>query len=266
MNIIEEPENRLESLLRLAATEPAHRPEFYKLLLQSPLFVLGEAEEAVDDGEKVPEGSNLALLHWEKSDGTTVIPVFTSMQALHDSIDEDESYLEIPARALFKMTLGEELMLNPDSEYGKQLMPAEVESLLSGSVGQQTLERVLEESTEVVIGQPEQYPGQLVDSLTTLFSKHTNVKAAYLGLIHVAEQDDKANLIIGLQGEGDLQVVIQEAGAVAWDITAEEEVVDFIIVEQGDEGIAEYFLNETKPFYDSRWGSKMEPYTEPGKA
>ena len=266
MQIIEEPENRLESLLRLAATEPAHRPEFYKLLLQSPLFVLGEADEAVDEGEQVAQGSNLSLLHWEKPDGSTVIPVFTSLQAMQDSIDADESYLEIPARALFEMTLGEELVLNPDSEFGKELMPAEVESLLSGSVGQQALERVLEESTEIVIGQPEQYPGQLVDSLTTLFSKHVNVKAAYLGLIHDAKQDDQPNLIIGLQGEGDLQAVIQEAGAVTWDTTADEEVVDFIIIEQDDEGIAEYFLNESKPFYDRQWGSRIEPYSDPVKA
>ncbi len=266
MQIIDEPENRLESLLRLAATEPAHRPEFYQLLLQSPLFVLGEAEAVAEDGEQVAQGSNLSLLHWEKADGSTVIPVFTSLQAMYESIDADESYLEIPAQALFEMTLGEELVLNPDSEYGKELMPTEIESLLTGNVGQQALERVVEQSTEVTIGQPEHYPVQLVDSLTTLFSKHDNVSAAYLGLIHDAGQDEHPNLIIALQGEGDLQAVIQEAGAVAWDTTEDEEVVDFIIIEQGDEGIAEYFLNETKPFYERRWGSKMEPYKEPGKA
>ncbi len=264
MNIIDEPENRLESLLRLAATEPAHRPEFNKLLLQSPLFVLGEAEQEANDDGLVPEGSNLGLLHWEKEDGSTVIPVFTSLQAMQDSIEADESYLEIPARALFEMTLGEDLVLNPGSEYGKDLMPAELESLLSGS-SDHAVERVLAQSSEISIGQPEHYPAKLVDSLTTLFSKHDNIAAAYLGLIHDPEHDEQPNLIIGLQGEGDLQAVIQEAGAVAWDTTDDEEVVDFIIIEKGDEGIAEYFLNETEAFYDRHWGARIEPYSDPTK-
>lgn len=266
MNIIDEPENKLESLLRLATTEPAHRPEFCRLLLQSPLFVLGESEEHVEGEQNLVEGSSLSIQHWEKENGSSVIPVFTSLEALQSSIEADESYLEIPAQALFEMTLGSVLMLNPDSEYGKEFLPQEVESLLAGGLGQHAVERTIEQQTEVIIGEPQHYPARLVDSLTTLFSKHSNIKAAYLGLIHDAGQDEQPNLIVGLQGEGDLIAVIQEAGAVAWDTTEEDEAVDFMIIEQGDEGIAEYFFNETRPFYERRWGEKMEPYKEPGQA
>jgi len=266
MNIIDEPENKLESLLRLAASEPAHRPEFCKVLMQSPLLVLGESGDSLEGEKHLEEGSSLSIQHWEQDDGTSVIPVFTSLETLQSSIESDESYLEIPAQALFEMTLGSILMLNPDSEYGKEFLPEEIESLLAGGIGQHAIERTIEHQAEVMIGEPEHYPALLVDSLTTLFSKHNNVKAAYLGMVHDPAQDEQPNLLIGLQGEGDLHAVIQEAGAVAWDTTDEEEVVDFMIIEQGDEGIAEYFFNETKPFYDSRWGSKMEPYSEPGKA
>lgn len=266
MNIIDEPENKLESLLRLATTEPAHRPEFCKVLMQSPLIVLGESGDQLEGEKNLEEGSSLSIQHWEKEDGSSVIPVFTSLEAMQASIEADESYLEIPAQALFEMTLGTILMLNPDSKFGKELLPEEIESLLAGGLGQHAIERTIPEQTEVMIGEPEQYPARLVDSLTTLFSKHNNIKAAYLGLIHDAGQDEQPNLIIGLQGEGDLNAVIQEAGAVAWDTTEEDEAVDFMIIEQGDEGIAEYFFNETKPFYERRWGSKMEPYKEPGQA
>lgn len=266
MNIIEEPENKLEQLLRLAATEPAHRPEFVKVLMASPLFVLGESGDEKEGEKQMAEGSSLSIQHWERDDGTTVIPIFTSLEAMNEVIEADERYLEIPATILFEMTLGEELILNPESEYSKEFLPSEVEVLLAGGLMQEATERLVEEEGEVFIGEPEHYPALLVDSLTTLFSKHRELKSAYLGMIHEIGQEETPNLIIGLLGDTDLESVIQEAATVAWDTTDEDEVVDFMVIEAGDEGISDYFLNECKPFYEGRWGAKMEPYSTPGKA
>lgn len=69
-----ETKNELETLLEQAATEPAHRPAFFRTLLESTVWVPGTAAE----GEAVVEDSALDLQHWEKEDGTTVIPFFTS--------------------------------------------------------------------------------------------------------------------------------------------------------------------------------------------
>jgi len=266
MNIIDEPENQLERLLRLAAKEPAHRPEFYRVLLDSPVFVLGSTDDE-EMGEKyLEEGSALSLVNWQKEDGTSVIPFFSSFDTLQTSIEEDVGYLELPARVLFEMTQGANLIMNPHSEFGKEFLPDEVALLLDDQLGTHSEVRTIEKETEVMMGQPEIYPVQLVDSLTTLFSKHEIVKAAYLGLIHDASQDEQPNLIIGLQGDGDLEAVIHEAGTVAWDTTDEDEVVDFIVLDNENDGIAEYFLNETKPFYEHSWGSKLTTFTEPGQA
>ena len=60
--------NELETLLEQAATEPAHRPAFFRTLLESTVWVPGTAAE----GEQVVEDSALDLLHWEKDDGTSV--------------------------------------------------------------------------------------------------------------------------------------------------------------------------------------------------
>lgn len=263
MIIIDEPENKLEQLLRLSVSEPAHRPEFHQVLMDSSLFVLGETGDQRDGEKLLVEGSSLSLQHWEKEDGSTLIPIFTSLEVMNDVIDTDERYLEIPAETLFEMTLGEVLVLNPESEYSKEFLPAEVETLLAGELVQKTTARSL---GEVMIGNPEQYPALLIDSLTTLFSKHRQLKSAYLGMIHEPGQENKPNLIIGLLGDGDLGVLIQEAATVAWDTLDDGDAVDFMVIEKGDEGIAEYFFNETKPFYEDRWGVKMEPYTTPGKA
>jgi len=266
MNIIEEPESRLETLLRLAATEPAHRPEFCKVLLESNVLVLGSAEQDQPGEKNLQAGSSISLVNWQDESGNEIIPFFSSMDALEASVETDEPYLEMPVSVLFEMTLGEKLIMNPHSEYGKEFYPDEVESLLSTGLIQESLQHMIEEDTEVMLGQPETYPAQLVDSLTTLFSKHANVTAGYLGLIHDASHDEEPNLIIGILGEGDLELVINEAGLVARDTTDDDDVIDFIVVEESDDGISSYFLTETKPFYEHRWGSKMKPYTEPGEA
>ncbi len=125
-------ENKLEEVLRLAADEPAHRPQFYQVLLESQIFVLGTTEQESSDGELGLEaGSKIQLQHWENQDGSPMIPFFSSIEVLRNSIHDDESYLVLPAHSLFEITLGATLFLNPNSDYGKEFLPQEVEHLLS---------------------------------------------------------------------------------------------------------------------------------------
>lgn len=263
MKIIDEPESKLETLLRLAVSEPAHRPEFYQVLLESPLWVLGHADQTADGEQQLDAGSAITIQHWETTTHQTTIPVFTSLEVMQQSIDEDESYLELPARDLFELTLGEVLVLNPDADYSKEFLPDEVAGLLQGEAQQSFMEQVTDSSAEFTISEPESYPDALVDSLTTLFSKHSQIEAAYLGFIQDHKEGSDPNLIIGLQGEGDLETIIREAGLVAMDTTLEEEYIDFVIIEEQDDGISQYFLQQSKPFYERRWGSKIKQYTEP---
>lgn len=127
-------ENSLETSLRLAADEPAHRPEFYRTLLGSTVYILGTA--GVAQGHvNLEAGSNISIAHWQKPDGTPVIPFFSSLPTLQQSIDSEQSYMQIPARSLFEITLGALLFLNPKSPYGKEFLPDEVQLLLSGEIG-----------------------------------------------------------------------------------------------------------------------------------
>ncbi|VFS63970.1 enhanced serine sensitivity protein SseB [Kluyvera cryocrescens] len=65
-----ETKNELETLLEQAATEPAHRPAFFRTLLESTVWVPGTAA----DDQQVVDDSALELQHWEKDDGTSVYP------------------------------------------------------------------------------------------------------------------------------------------------------------------------------------------------
>ena len=62
-------ETRLEELLRLSALEPAHRPEFYKVLMESDIFVLGKPSDSTPPDEEqtvhLEAQSTIDIIHWE---------------------------------------------------------------------------------------------------------------------------------------------------------------------------------------------------------
>ncbi|MGR7921108.1 SseB family protein [Zobellella denitrificans] len=141
-------ENRLEHMLRLAADEPAHRPEFMHVLMDSTVYVLGTA--GADEGTvDLPTGSKIGIQHWERQDGGTAIPFFTSLEILQKSIETEQSYLALPAKALFEMTLGTNLFLNPRSPYGKEFVPEEVKNLLALGIGHAPTQRTVQKETKV---------------------------------------------------------------------------------------------------------------------
>lgn len=260
-------ENRLEEILRLAADEPAHRPQFCEVLLNSQVFLLGTTGEPSTNAEvNLAAGSKIQIQHWEKADGSPVIPFFSSLEVLQKSINSEESYLALPVRALFEMTQGATLILNPKSDYGKEFVPAEVAHLLSIGISQAPSKRVVEKETKVLLGQPSNYPSKMIDSLTQLLAKHGNVKKAYLALMYDASVDEKPHLIIGIEGDGDIEKVMREAGNVAADTAPKGEPVDLYRVKGNESGVSEYFINQTKPFYEKKWGSKLRLWFGSGKA
>lgn len=258
-------ENTLEKSLRLAADEPAYRPDFFRTLLSSTIYVLGTA--GAEEGNVTLEaGSKIAILRWEKQDGTPVIPFFSSLATLQNSIDGEQPYLELSARSLFEMTLGTHLFLNPKAPFGKELFPEEVQHLLSEGIGQKVIERTLQKETKVLLGQPAKYPSEMVDSLTQLLAKHHNVKRAFLALMHDASIDEHPHLVVGIEVDGDFELVLREAGSVAGDTAPDGEPVDLYRISEDESGLSRYFLTQTDPFYERKWGSKLRSFFGFGKA
>lgn len=264
---IENP-NKLELSLERAATEPAHRPEFCQILLESHVYVLGNTGQPPEaHGEiSLEEGDNISIEHWQTPEGKPVIPFFSSLEVLSKAIEHEGSYLQLPVRSLFEMTLGATLFLNPKYDYGKEFVPDEVKNLLDTGVGSPHSTRTIEKETKVLLGQPANYPTQLIDSLTTLFPKHSEVTAAYLALMHDASVDEKPHLLIGLLGKGNMNNAIQAAGVVAGDTAPENEPVDLMVINSNaTEGVSPYFLS-TEPFYERKWGQKLKGFFSSDKA
>ncbi|MEC5318762.1 enhanced serine sensitivity protein SseB [Brenneria populi subsp. brevivirga] len=261
------PQNKLEELLVLAAGEPAHRPAFFQELMDATVFILGRSDELAAEGEQVlAAGGNVEIQHWEKADGSSAIPFFSSLAALQQAVTEEASFLALPARALFELTSGATLFLNPNLPYGKEFLPQEVEHMLSGEGHGFVRQRVVEEDTEVLLSQPAEMPVQMIDSLTQLLTQYRHVRRAFLAQIHEAGEREP-HLLIGLDIDGDdVEEVIRAAGSVASDTLPDERPVDLCLVKEGESGVSHYMTKHTTPFYERKWGSFLREFKGVGRA
>lgn len=243
------PDNPLETALYQAATEPAARPDFYRCLMASDVFIIGRTDHPGDGSKTLEAGATLSIAHMQKPDGTPFIPFFSSLEALGLVLNQEAGYVSMPARDFFEMTRGSTLILNPGLDYGKEFFPNETEALLATGMNHVTSERVVQQATKVLLGQPANYPSDMVASLSRLLARYPAIQAAYLCLMSDAGADADPVLVVGLEGEGDITAAMKEAGAVAADTAPRGEPVDFVVVERGEGGISGYFTESVEPFY-----------------
>lgn len=262
----EEYGNALEKALQLAAHEEASRPAFYKILLESSVYVIGHTDGPTGEAKVFQPGEELTIDNWQGSDGREIIPFFSSLNALKKGIEHEVEYLELPARALFEITSGSTLVLNPRLDYGKEFSPREISALLSGETPNLIERREIKEQTRVRIGQPANYPFKMVASLRSFFITRTNVKAAYLALMHNPSLDDKPHLIVGIEADGDVEEILREAGTMIGGTVPDGDPVDMLNIKRGEPGVSQYFLKNVNPFYKRSLGIKLKSLFTSGHA
>ena len=127
------PQNELEQCLMRAASETSAQKEFYQKLLWNQLYVLTTEDDAIKEGLQTLEtDTTVQFVTFE--DGQ--IPVFTSTNRFFDKgvIKEEVPYMSLKGQDLFELAKGATFVLNPYSDYGKELIPEEIENLLNGTI------------------------------------------------------------------------------------------------------------------------------------
>jgi len=241
------PENELEKTLMKASSDSSYRNSFYTKLLWNDLVMLTNGHNETDEGVRILEkDTTVQFVTFENGQ----IPIFTSTNRIYDKgvIKEQVPFISMKGQDLFGFTKGATFILNPYSDYGKELIPQEIESLLNGSIFEKTNEMEITEDTEVLIGQPSKYPTELVSALKNLFKEKKTVKAAYLATVKMDKSEELPHLMIAIDIDGDRTTITYEAGPLA-EKYLKNEIVDFIQIDNKGGGISDYFLNETKPFY-----------------
>lgn len=238
-----EPTNLLEIALKKAVGDPASRPQFFAELLESKVLIVSAGEKPRIVNGVVPENTKLTIVHIEFG-GRSCIPFFSSEARLPPGTE----YLALDAKALFQMTRGAYLVMNPGTGYGKEFFPDEIARLLDGSVFAPTEQYVAQKPMQVMIGQPSEYPKELVAALSRLYSGIAEVRRAWVAFYHNPEREKEGGLLIGLDVDaGDMERIAGQTGIVIESVPKKQKYVD--LVRYDGRGVAGYFTDQ-KPFYE----------------
>jgi len=235
-------ENELERALVKAAKDPAAAPDFYRLLLESDLLVLGtvEGQEGASDKFTLAPGGKVNLVTGSRS-GSTFLPVFSSLARMQEYVQQESKYLRVNGRALFDLTRGAPVILNPASEYGKELTPEQVSQLLDppASRGQ----------PRTIIGEAD-YPTPLVETLTEVFGARPDIEAAWMIQVTFADRD-APHPLVGIETQGDWGSLMQAVEAAA-DSRIPGLVFDLQRIDRGRPNSMTDALLQVPPFYQRR--------------
>jgi hypothetical protein len=249
-----EPVNDLEKSLMNAATNPAARPQFSRDILDSDIYIINARDDQLNIQNNVLQaGSQLNIQSFERN-GQSWLPIFTSLQHLREYIRADVNYLQMRGRDFFEITRGAYVMLNPGFPCGKEFFPEEIQQMLDRSIFQPVKTYTAQKDTQVLIGQPALYPTQLVKALSSYFAKNPLVSKAYLALMSNPEEE-KPHLLIAIDGKGDWQKMIGDAGVIASGAVGKGEVIDFMQI--NNSSLSKTVMRQSRPFYEKSLLKKL---------
>ena len=184
-------ENELEKALVEAVKTPSSAPNFYRLLLESDLLVMGTAEgrEEAQEQFSLAPGSNLKLVTGLK-EGSPYLPVFSSLARMQEFVTQESKYLSVNGRALLELTRGGPIILNPASQYGKELSPLEIQQLLDGSASHIQPRAIAGEAP---------YPVALIEALNRVFAARPDIETAWMIHVALADRPDEPHPLVGIE-------------------------------------------------------------------
>lgn len=187
-----EPENRLEETLVRAQDDVLARPDFYRLLMSEPLVIAGELVRRTL--ESPPEGMNLAVI---RHNGRVFHPVFTALKRLKAIAPGEQRHFLMVGRDMFGRAKGANFLLNPNSEFSRALMPAELAFWLDPSArARRTLSKNPPRAHLTV---PAESPRALIEGLRVLFAHRHDVVAAHLLEVAFSDRDEPAHPLIVIE-------------------------------------------------------------------
>lgn len=201
------PGNALEEAMMRAVSDAAARVDFYRLLLETELFVIGQIADREDEGPTtLRENDSLSigtLVYQQK----TYHPLFSSEARLNAFVNGPTRFFSMQGRALFECTRGAEFLLNPGSELSKIMVPEEIEHILANAAKMAPI--------SIKLSPPAVYPKKLVQALCVLFVSRSQVDAAHLHYVSREGDGGEPHPLIAIEAEGDTQLLLREVQVAA---------------------------------------------------
>jgi hypothetical protein len=177
--------------------------------------------------------------------GAPHIPFFSSEARLA----EGTPFIGMSALDFLKITLRSNLILNPGSRYGKAFLPAEVASLLDGSMFKPSEKLVAKGGEQQLIGQPKDYPHEFASTISRFFVSEPSVEMAFLAQHYIAGMHTQPAILVAVVApELGFDRIAGAIGVIAKDTRKSEGAVDVTRAQKGSLG---YFSNQA-PIYERK--------------
>jgi len=210
-----EPQNDLERSLVRAMGDASWIPQFYRDLADGELFlILDEAPPGRSESVVLQPGQTLSVMAG-RSDGREFIPVYSSLPRLEAAAPEGAGYIALDTIGALQMIGGAEVILNPGSEYAKEITPGEVAMLVDGSMWTLTRQMQLAGPTLMQIGQPARYPTELAEILKRLFARYEEVQRGWIAAVGSIERNVRPHIVLFLEMSEPSYDVFADIGIVA---------------------------------------------------
>ena len=225
-----DPQN-FDEIFELAANDIAYRPLFYRTILEKELFLLIHP-----DNDNLPKGKfttngdidlKIRTLKDKK------VPIFTSADKIYDNgvITGQERYVSMKGRAAFAMFKDPTtFLLNPYSRPSKELLPNEIQKLLSGEIFSSGKEMKIKAGSTIILGLPSKYPIALTETLKKYCDTREEIKSAYLALMHDESSGEPPHLLVGVDLTDHNKQIFAEIGETIIAFVPEGEPIDMINV------------------------------------
>ncbi|HIF25023.1 MAG TPA: hypothetical protein EYG18_07080 [Micavibrio sp.] len=237
----------LEKLLEDFVKEGTSGEQFYAVLLSSEVFALS-GDEPIDGGQRkiLDAETEIQLVNGEMDDGTNFVPIFTSLEELQKSINEEMNYIGMEGWNMLHMVKDTNVVINPNSEYGIHLTPENIAEIIQFFGASQF---TVEEETPVLIGRMAEDPTELKNVVKEVFARDPRVKTAHLALL-VNEKTQEKSIVIAVDfAEGqEYPEIFKIAGSAAQPHIPQGHYLDFVVVND-DDGVSATIVSDGDRFY-----------------
>lgn len=105
----------------------------------------------------------------------------------------------------------------------------------------------------------EEQPQAIVDALSEFFKQHKVVRRGFMvSAVDSDNAEETPILMIALEftaGTENIDSIIHEAGTLACEFLADDESIDFCVVNENEQGVSHFITQHIQPFYQRRLGS-----------
>ncbi len=205
----------------------------------TPIIIEGEIENGT-----IKAGTTMSFKMLTNNSGDSFFMAFTDWEELGKWSKEREETLISTYEDLKSMVDNDTqrvkgFVINP---YGQNIV---ITPELMQYFSQRKSEIVIKKDTNVMLGQPANYPHEMVKALSKFFNENREVESAYLFLAHM-EGEAKPNLLFIIDFTGEKAAIFPRVAAIAQSYLGKDEYIDLIPLN------TDFGKNATKnatPFY-----------------